>query len=168
MSLKNYAKNTNANERLEFAVPQGTQQAQFRFRYTGTNSAFWTVDRVTFQQAQPTAPAAPQGLRVTSDDATATASWQAPASDGHSPITAYTVTATPIVDKGRSKQATPVSVQTTTLTATLNGLRNGVSYAVTVTATNAYGTSVTSDAVLTTPTVSRATPATPPPKPKKG
>lgn len=126
------------------------------------------MDRVAFQQAQPTAPAAPQGLQVTSGDATAAASWQAPASDGHSPITGYTVTATPVIDKGKSKQATAVSVRTTTLTATLNGLRNGVSYTVTVTATNAYGTSVTSDAVLTTPTVSRATPATPPSKPKKG
>ncbi|HWU28438.1 MAG TPA: alkaline phosphatase family protein [Microbacterium sp.] len=168
VSLKNYAKNTNANERLEFAVPQGAQQAQFRFRYTGTNSAFWTVDRVAFQQAQPTAPAAPRALQVTSGDATAAASWQAPASDGHSPITAYTVTATPIVDKGKSKQATPLSVRTTALTATLNGLRNGVSYTVTVTATNAYGTSTASDVAVATPTVSRATPATPPSKPNKG
>ncbi len=28
-------------------VPAGASTAQLRFRYTGTNSAFWTVDQVS-------------------------------------------------------------------------------------------------------------------------
>ncbi|MGX5696535.1 alkaline phosphatase family protein [Agromyces soli] len=163
--LKSYTANANANERLAFAVPQGAATAQFRFRYTGTNSAFWAVDRVKLEQAQPTAPSAPLALQVTSGDARATASWQA-AADGHSPVTGYTVTATPVIEKGKSKQAVPVVVETAELTATLTGLRNGVAYTVTVTATNAYGTSEASAPATATPTVSRATPATPPSKPK--
>ncbi|WP_341946283.1 alkaline phosphatase family protein [Microbacterium sp. LWH11-1.2] len=49
-SLKAYTANTNAEERLVFDVPAGAQTAQFRFHYTGTNSAFWAVDRVALVQ----------------------------------------------------------------------------------------------------------------------
>lgn len=53
-SLKAYSANTNANEQLTFDVPAGARTAQFRFHYTGTNSAFWVVDRVTLgQEAAP-------------------------------------------------------------------------------------------------------------------
>ncbi|MFF2372260.1 alkaline phosphatase family protein [Agromyces sp. NPDC058110] len=56
-SLKAYAANTNTNERLAFDVPAGAKTAQFRFHYTGTNSAFWAVDRVFLEQdAAPEAP----------------------------------------------------------------------------------------------------------------
>lgn len=56
-SLKAYSANTNTNERLAFDVPAGARTAQFRFHYTGTNSAFWTVDRVFLEQdAAPEAP----------------------------------------------------------------------------------------------------------------
>ncbi len=50
-SLKAYTANTNANEQLAFDVPAGARTAQFRFHYTGTNSAFWVVDRVALGQA---------------------------------------------------------------------------------------------------------------------
>lgn len=49
-SIKTYTANTNAEERLVFDVPAGAQTAQFRFHYTGTNSAFWAVDRVALGQ----------------------------------------------------------------------------------------------------------------------
>lgn len=53
-SLKKYSANTNADERLDFDVPVGAKTAQFRFHYTGTNSAFWVVDRVALgQEAAP-------------------------------------------------------------------------------------------------------------------
>mgnify|MGYP003582779454 CR=1 FL=1 len=56
-SVKAYAANTNTNERLTFDVPAGARTAQFRFHYTGTNSAFWTVDRVRLDQdAAPVTP----------------------------------------------------------------------------------------------------------------
>lgn len=63
VSLKSYTSNTNANERLSFDVPAGAQTAQFRFRYTGVNSAFWVVDRVALEQAD--APAAAVSFETT-------------------------------------------------------------------------------------------------------
>ena len=49
--VKSYTAATNANERLSVSVPAGATTAQFRFRYTGTNSYFWTVDGVRLEQA---------------------------------------------------------------------------------------------------------------------
>ncbi|MGW7428247.1 alkaline phosphatase family protein [Streptomyces sp. NPDC054861] len=45
--LKSYRADRNAFEKLTVAVPAGATSARLRFRYTGTNSAFWTVDQVT-------------------------------------------------------------------------------------------------------------------------
>ena len=49
--VKSYTAATNTHERLDVAVPSGATTAQFRFRYTGTNSYFWTVDGVRLEQA---------------------------------------------------------------------------------------------------------------------
>ncbi|MEV4615569.1 alkaline phosphatase family protein [Kitasatospora sp. NPDC049258] len=45
--VKSYRADVNAFEKLPVTVPAGATTAQFQFRYTGTNSAFWTVDQVT-------------------------------------------------------------------------------------------------------------------------
>lgn len=44
--LTSYRENLNTVERLNVDVPAGAASARLRFRYTGTNSAFWTVDQV--------------------------------------------------------------------------------------------------------------------------
>ncbi|GAA1827911.1 alkaline phosphatase family protein [Agromyces salentinus] len=54
--VKAYTANANRNERLVLDVPAGATTAQFRFRYTGQNSAFWTIDRVALEQADAPAP----------------------------------------------------------------------------------------------------------------
>jgi len=46
--LKSYRSDLNTFEKLPVTVPAGATTAKFQFRYTGTNSAFWTVDQVTF------------------------------------------------------------------------------------------------------------------------
>ncbi|MGW8888399.1 alkaline phosphatase family protein [Streptomyces sp. NPDC055749] len=51
--VKSYRANANTFERLDLNVPAGAGTAQLSFRYTGTNSAFWTVDQVAFEQPKP-------------------------------------------------------------------------------------------------------------------
>ncbi|MER7582470.1 alkaline phosphatase family protein [Kitasatospora sp. NPDC097691] len=46
--VKSYRSDLNTVEHLPVTVPAGATTARFQFRYTGTNSAFWTVDQVTF------------------------------------------------------------------------------------------------------------------------
>ncbi|WP_306330165.1 alkaline phosphatase family protein [Streptomyces venezuelae] len=44
--LQSYRADRNAFEKLAVAVPAGATTARLSFRYTGTNSAFWTIDQV--------------------------------------------------------------------------------------------------------------------------
>ncbi|MFE2722216.1 alkaline phosphatase family protein [Kitasatospora sp. NPDC059327] len=45
--VKSYRSDLNGFEKLPVTVPAGATTAQLQFRYTGTNSAFWTVDQVS-------------------------------------------------------------------------------------------------------------------------
>ena len=95
--------------------------------------ARWTVN---ITGGGPTAPGAPTGVSATPGNASASVSWTAPASDGGSAITGYTVTSSP-----GSKTCTTTGATS----CTVNGLTNGTSYTFTVTATNAVGTGAASD-----------------------
>jgi serine protease len=75
-------------------------------------------------------PGAPGSVTAQAGNASATVSWAAAAANG-SPITRYTVTASPGGATATSTGAT---------TATVTGLANGTAYRFTVTATNAVGT----------------------------
>ncbi|GGR69562.1 alkaline phosphatase family protein [Streptomyces roseolus] len=44
--LRSYRTDHNAFEKLTVAVPAGATTARLHFHYTGTNSAFWTIDQV--------------------------------------------------------------------------------------------------------------------------
>ncbi|MCA0145752.1 S8 family serine peptidase [Blastococcus sp. LR1] len=73
-------------------------------------------------------PGAPTGVKAVPGDRAATVSWSAAAANG-SPVTSYTVTASP------GGQTATVAGRT----ATVGGLSNGTSYTFRVTATNAGG-----------------------------
>ncbi|MFI5226148.1 MAG: S8 family serine peptidase, partial [Candidatus Limnocylindrales bacterium] len=89
----------------------------------------------------PTVPGAPTGLTATAGIGQVALAWTAPASNGGSPITGYTATASP-------GGATCASA---TLGCTITGLTGGTPYSFTVTATNAVGTGPASSPVSATP-----------------
>jgi hypothetical protein len=87
-------------------------------------------------QGAPTPPGAPTAAVAVPYDTSARVSWSAPASDGGSPVAAYTVTSTP---DGRTCQTASA------LTCAVSGLTNGTPYTFAVTATNLVGTGLPSD-----------------------
>ena len=91
------------------------------------------VDAMAFRLVA-TAPSPPGSVWATGGNAVATIAWSAASANG-SPVTGYTVTASP---GGRTTTTTGAT------TATMTGLTNGTSYTFAVTAANAAGTSPSS------------------------
>ncbi len=120
-----------------------TNGIPYTFTVTATNATGTSPTTATPTALTPTAltpsttstvPGAPTGVTATAGNGQAVVSWAAPASNGGSPITGYTVTSSP---GGHTVTTTGAT------TATVTGLTNGIPYTFTVTATNAVGTSPT-------------------------
>jgi uncharacterized repeat protein (TIGR01451 family) len=113
-----------------------TNGVTYQFEVQATNaqgsSPFSAPSNSVTPQA-PTAPGMPTNVSAIAGDTSATVSWTAPASDGGSPITSYTVTA--------FTGGAPAVVTTTQggSPATVFPLTNGVLYTFSVHATNAIG-----------------------------
>lgn len=106
-----------------------------------------------------TAPDAPTNAAATAGDAEAGITWDAPADDGGSAITAYTVACASATPGDCSGISDVTTLDGATTTATVTGLTNGTTYTFTVAATNGAGTSPASTA---TPAVTPAAGPGPP------
>src|SRR5438309_724727 len=115
----------------------------------------WEVHPLTGWRlsAPPTAPSAPRNLAATGGNAQVTLSWQAPSSDGGSPITNYKIYRG-LVPGGESLLTTVGNV----LTYTDAAVTNGIPYYYQVTAVNSPGERAKSNEAS-------ATPSAPPPPP---
>ena len=120
------------------------------------SAAFLPASQVsrTFS-VNPIVPGAPTGASATAGDTSASVAFTAPASNGGSPITFYTVTSSPGGVTGTGSRSPII----------LNGLTNGVAYTFIVEAANAAGTgapSTASNAItpLSSQTITFANPGT--------
>jgi predicted RNA-binding protein with TRAM domain len=82
-------------------------------------------------------PSAPQQLAATPQDGALHITWTAPATDGGSSVTGYTLTVTP---HGSDTPVSTTSPAAAAVASTISGLTNGTAYDVAMTATNAAGT----------------------------
>jgi uncharacterized repeat protein (TIGR01451 family) len=120
-------------------TPSAADAGTHTFTIVGAGSGGTSVSQTFTLSVQPpaaTAPGAPVIGTATAGNGQATVNFTPPASDGGSPITKYTVTATDQTNAANGGQtatgtASPIKV---------SGLTNGDSYAFTVTATNTAGT----------------------------
>lgn len=127
------------NNRVE-VIPADSPQADFGFGWElpvgvaasaagGVYVVELTAGDVSAFELHPTSqPAGATSISVR---------WEAPMTDGGSPVTGYTVTATDVTDASGGGQ----TCTTTDITCTVTGLTSGDSYTFTVVATNALGDS---------------------------
>jgi hypothetical protein len=118
---------------------------QYTFDVVATNGGGNGPPGLSNAITTPDLPSAPTTFAVALDFGVATLTWSAPASDGGSPVTGFTVTAT----TGASTLTQPVS--STTYKAVFEGLVDGASYTFAVTATNAVGTGPAASLTESTP-----------------
>jgi hypothetical protein len=113
-----------------------TNGLSYDFRVSAANSAGLGSASASVNAIPVTVPGAPTIGTATAGNAQASITFSAPASDGGSAITGYTVTSSPGGFTGTGS-ASPIIV---------TGLTNGTAYTFTVTATNAVGTGSASSA----------------------
>ena len=108
---------------------------------TGGPVAVRPGDQVTVRLGTPTAP---QNVTANAGDGKVKVTWDPPVSDGGSPITGYTITAS------RNSSNTKASYGPDATSGVIRSLVNGKTYSVTVAAKNANGTGASSPKISVT------------------
>jgi uncharacterized repeat protein (TIGR01451 family) len=128
----------------------------YDFTITATNSVGTSPASasVSATPAAATLPSAPQNVTALAGNASASVAWTAPTTDGNSPLTGYTVTASS--PTGVIPAASNVVPSTTGTVVT--GLTNGASYTFTVAAVNAMGSTTSPATSPVTPSAASGSP----------
>lgn len=144
-----------------YTVTGLTNGTTYQFRVaaiTAVGTGSYTSSVSATPTSSSTVPSAPVSLGANPGNASAVLSWSAPASNGGTPITDYTVEYYPA---GASSWTTFSHTASTATAITVTGLTNGTAYIFRVAAVNSVGTGPYSPTALTTPQASATTASTP-------
>jgi len=134
-----------------------TNGSAYAFRVSAVNAVGTGTASATASATPDVVPGAPTSVATTSTHAEATVSWVAPASNGGTAVTGFTVAWTSNAVQGMTSGSAMATAGTTSYR--LTGLVNGVTYAFTVTATNAAGNGAASASVAAVPYTGAGSPS---------
>ena len=126
-----------------------TNGAAYSFRISAVNAVGTGTASTTASATPDVVPGTPTSVATVSGNGVATVSWIAPASNGGTALTGFTVAWTSNAVQGLISGWETVTAATTSYGAT--GLVNGTTYTFTVSATNALGTGAASASAAAVP-----------------
>jgi uncharacterized delta-60 repeat protein len=126
-----------------------TNGAAYSFRISAVNAVGTGTASTTASATPDVVPGTPTSVATVSGNGVATVSWIAPASNGGTALTGFTVAWTSNAVQGLTSGWATVTAATTSYGAT--GLVNGTTYTFTVSATNALGTGAASASAAAVP-----------------
>ncbi len=144
-----WASSTGASGTIETTETSHTLRnllngANYTITVTAANEAGTSTPGTPASATPAAAPGAPGTVTVDRGDGRIAVTWQPPTDNGGMPVQGYTLLWT-------APDGTTDSIDTTLTNHTVEGLANGATYTVTVTATNQIGTSAASEPATGTP-----------------
>ncbi|MGC8912671.1 MAG: fibronectin type III domain-containing protein [Thermoplasmata archaeon] len=145
-SAGNYTNNVTVGNITSYTIPNLTSGQTYYFAVSAINAAGEGAKSNEVSATPCTVPSAPQNLQATAGNGNVTLTWQPPASDGGSTITAYKIY------WGTSAGNYTNNVTVGNITSyTITNLTNGQTYYFAISGINAAGESAKSNEVSATP-----------------